>query len=260
MKILTPGVSLDDFFAQARKAPQCVLMLDYDGTLAPFRIDRENAYPYPGVSEQLTGLCQASHTRLIIVSGRAVSDLMPLLGLESFPEIWGSHGAERYLPGRGIQPAKLPARTEKGLAEVEKWVAVNEFGEVTERKPAGIAFHYRGLGRDDQRRIERAVKSQWLMRIHDYGLEMQEFDGGIELRAAGISKGDAVRAALESSEAAAAAYLGDDVTDEDAFNALEGKGLRVLVREQLRDTAADLHLIPPDELLDFLDRWLAIEG
>jgi trehalose-6-phosphatase len=51
------------------------------------------------------------------------------------------------------------------------------------------------------------------------------------------------------------AYLGDDLTDEDAFKALKGKGLSVLVRDTQRDTLADCWLTPPDELLDFLHHW-----
>jgi trehalose-6-phosphatase len=51
------------------------------------------------------------------------------------------------------------------------------------------------------------------------------------------------------------AYLGDDLTDEDAFRALKGKGLSVLVRKESRTTEADCWLKPPDELLDFLKKW-----
>ncbi|RME26788.1 MAG: trehalose-phosphatase, partial [Candidatus Zixiibacteriota bacterium] len=50
--------------------------------------------------------------------------------------------------------------------------------------------------------------------------------------------------------------LGDDRTDEDAFAALSSRGLKVLVRSEPRETAADLRLVPPDELRSFLDRWL----
>jgi trehalose 6-phosphate phosphatase len=53
----------------------------------------------------------------------------------------------------------------------------------------------------------------------------------------------------------AVAYLGDDRTDEDAFMALRGRGLAVLVRPDLRATAAEVWIRPPDELLLFLQRW-----
>ena len=51
------------------------------------------------------------------------------------------------------------------------------------------------------------------------------------------------------------AYLGDDLTDEDAFRAVATRGLGILVRQELRKTAAVAWLRPPEELLDFLHRW-----
>ncbi len=88
-----------------------------------------------------------------------------------------------------------------------------------------------------------------------------EFDGGIELRAAGCDKGQVVSQVLAEQDAVQAgcvAYLGDDHTDEDAFRALQGRGLRVLVRPKWRTTAADVWLRPPDGLREFLGRWADI--
>ena len=71
-----------------------------------------------------------------------------------------------------------------------------------------------------------------------------------------MHKGDAVKQILaESPNDAVIAYLGDDLTDEDAFKALQGKGLSVLVRDTRRETLADCWLTPPHELLDFLHNW-----
>jgi len=61
---------------------------------------------------------------------------------------------------------------------------------------------------------------------------------------------------LLSESGGAAAYLGDDMTDEDAFRAISGRGLGVLVSPDLRETAADVWLIPPGELTWFLERWI----
>jgi trehalose 6-phosphate phosphatase len=94
------------------------------------------------------------------------------------------------------------------------------------------------------------------------GMELFEFDGGIEIRAPEANKGDVVRIMLSEMEPdTPAAYLGDDATDERAFRAMLGLGLSVLVRPRWRPTAAQLWLKPPGELLDFLTRWLdAIRG
>ena len=70
-------------------------------------------------------------------------------------------------------------------------------------------------------------------------------------------KGNAVRLLLnEVGPQVPAAYLGDDATDESAFQAMQGRGISVLVRPTWRQTAAQLWLKAPDELLDFLRQWL----
>ncbi|NIP26121.1 MAG: trehalose-phosphatase, partial [Phycisphaerae bacterium] len=75
----------------------------------------------------------------------------------------------------------------------------------------------------------------------------------LELRVPGRDKGDAVGTILaEMNQDAVTAYLGDDLTDEDAFKAIKGKGIGILVREELRSTAADVWIRPPEELLTFL--------
>lgn len=57
-----------------------------------------------------------------------------------------------------------------------------------------------------------------------------------------------------------AAYLGDDLTDEDAFRAIRGRGTGILVREEFRPTAAGFLLKPPEDVLDFLARWNEAAG
>jgi trehalose-phosphatase len=89
------------------------------------------------------------------------------------------------------------------------------------------------------------------------GLDLLDFDGGIEIRASLADKGDAVRTFLsEISPDTPAAFLGDDITDESAFRAMQGRGISVLVRPRWRKTEAQFWLKPPDELLDFLELWL----
>ena len=83
-----------------------------------------------------------------------------------------------------------------------------------------------------------------------------DFDGGLELRALGHNKHHAVKTVLsETPGDSCVAYLGDDVTDEDAFSAIKARGLSVLVRPEPRATRADLWIQPPGELVDFLERW-----
>lgn len=257
MRTLHPSFDLDDFFALARNAKSHVLMLDYDGTLAPFRIKPDEALPYPGVVPLLDAIQDAGHTRLVVVSGRWTKDLVPLLGLKQMPEIWGSHGWERLGAQGEYSLAPISDKVLEVLVVADEWVEqVEEIGARCERKPAGVAFHWRGLSNKIITQIRNKISENWKELEHADNLTWHDFDGGIELRPAGWDKGKVVATLVaEASSDAVFAYLGDDLTDESAFKAMPDRGVSVLVRPQFRPTAADLWLKPPDEVIAFLTRW-----
>jgi len=256
MDILNRELSLESFFAELKSANIRILMLDYDGTLSPFTPDRDNAVPYPGVSEVLDKIISNGGTRLIVISGRSMDDLKRLLGMKRQPEMWGSHGAERYSPRDGYSAFEPPDSALRALKMIREWSVKNGLEEQLEIKPFGIAYHWRGLSADQQQKIAKTVDDEWKNRLGEYDLELRAFDGGIEIRHKKINKGTAIKEiAGEYHEDFMAAYAGDDLTDEDAFKALSDRGLKILVREEPRPTAADIILSPPGELLDFLLRW-----
>ena len=256
MQILQPGFDLERFFADVGRAEARALLLDYDGTLAPFHTRRDMALPYPGARELLAAIQRAGHTRLVVISGRALADLAPLLGLDPPPELWGSHGWERQLPGGARQLAALEPAMARGLEQALALAMARGLAERCERKPASLALHWRGLPAPIVQELRAWAQRSWAALAGAAGLAMHDFDGGIELRAPGRDKGHAVRTILdELGEGAAAAYLGDDLTDEDAFIAIKGRGLAALVRAEPRPTAADIRLRPPDELRAFVRRW-----
>jgi trehalose-phosphatase len=256
MKILEPGYDLDRFFTTMSVASQRVLLLDYDGTLAPFRVARDQAVPYPGVRDLLDAILAAQHTRVVVISGRAIADLIPLLGLARVPEIWGTHGWERRWPDGTHEVAALHPAAAQGLVQARAWAEAQGLADRCEPKVASFALHWRGLAPEAIEALRAQVLAEWSPLAQATGLAAHEFDGGIELRIPGCDKGVAARTILaEVGTGAAIAYLGDDLTDEDAFSVIKGTGLGVLVRAELRPTAAVVWLQPPDELLTFLDRW-----
>ena len=257
MQTLTSRIDLAAFFESVAHAPARVLMLDYDGTLAPFHVQPERAVPYPEVAAALRQLVAAGGTRVVIVSGRPAEEVPPLLSLESRPEIWGSHGWERLFPdGRRVveQPGGDASRS---LGEATAAVsALTRDGARLEQKLASLALHWRGLDETVAADLQRRARAAW-QPIADRGaVEILAFDGGLELRAVGCNKQYAVKAVLsEAPQEAAIAYLGDDITDEDAFRAVRVRGVGVLVRPQFRETAADVWIKPPEELVEFLRHW-----
>jgi len=261
MHVLQPQGDPDRFFERLARAERCALLLDYDGTLAPFHVDPAQALPHPGVRAALNALLAAQDTRLIIISGRWTRDLLPLLGLDRQPEVWGSHGWERCRPDGRCETRRPDERALQALAQADHWSeSVAALGARRELKPASLAIHWRGLDPHAVHRIRADVLEQWALYARDQGLEAHDFDGGIELRVAGCSKADVVRTIAAESGNAPMAYLGDDFTDEDAFRVLRPGDLGVLVRSDIRATAAGLWLRPPGDLLDFLRRWSEVRA
>lgn len=257
MKIINPEFNPDVFDQHLADAKKRVLFLDYDGTLAPFNMSRDKAFPYPGIREILNEFIENRVIRVVIISGRWTRDLIPLLGLRTYPEIWGSHGLERLLPDGSYEMTALDDSMVESLEKIRVEIEKNKLMERCEIKPYSIAIHWRGLSAVRVREVMNKVNSGISPLIKGTRLVMDDFDGGIEIRVPGRNKGYAVDTVLsESGDGTAAAYLGDDFTDEDAFISIKGYGVGVLVREEFRETEADLWLIPPGELIRFLEKWI----
>lgn len=234
-----------------------VLMLDYDGTLAPFKLNPSEAKPYPGVVEIINKIMENPRNRVVLVTGRWTADLKRLLNFNKQPEIWGTHGIERMTTDGDISISNMDDKALRGLAEADHWISTSSQKIRFEQKPGALAIHWRGEKEKAVKRIKKAIEPKLKYIAHHSGLLINQFDGGIELQVPGVNKGNAVKTVLsEIKKRAFVAYLGDDMTDENAFQVIKNRGLAVLVREEFRETQADAWLIPPDELLKFLTEWI----
>jgi trehalose 6-phosphate phosphatase len=255
MNVLREGIDVDEFFDSQLGCRRRLLMLDYDGTLAPFVADRGHAFSWPGVRERLDALMIDESTILAIVTGRSVSDVTALLDLHPLPEIWGSHGWEHLAPTGEYTPPSPTHEQRRALDEIRLRLTSEVREDHIEQKPASVAVHWRGLSLRHQETLAGRLSQSSF--VPSAEISVHPFDGGLEWRIPGRSKADAVNALLSAHQPCSAAYLGDDRTDEDAFAALGRRGLRIQVRSNESETLADVRLRPPEELLSFLDQWLA---
>ncbi len=227
MKALERQISYAAFLDQLRSASTRVLLLDYDGTLAPFTVDRSLALPYPNVAERLMRIMKTG-TRVVLISGRPAREVVSLIGIDPHPEIWGSHSLERLKADGSYEICQIPLQQQAGLSLAAQLLQAVQLDSQTEVKPGSVAVHWRGLTPSEVVEIKTKIRHLWLPLVTEYD--------------------------------AAVAYLGDDQTDEDAFRALKGRGLTALVRPESRPTAADIWLQPPQELIEFFDDWLHAVG
>jgi trehalose 6-phosphate phosphatase len=248
---------LDEFFGAFLGAARPLLLLDYDGTLAPFRLDRYKAQPWAEVRALLHLIQTQEKTRIIVITGRPAAEIPPLLGVQPAPEIWGLHGAERLHPSGGRELEVIPEETRNRLDALCAQLRRDSLGGLFEAKSNAAAIHWRGASPAKAKAIEKRTRALFATLAQVDGLKLLEFEAGLELRF-GRDKGEAVAALLEETRHGVphpAAYLGDDLTDEAAFRAIKEHGLSVLVRRRRRPTSANVWLRPPAELRDFLKRW-----
>jgi trehalose 6-phosphate phosphatase len=193
---------------------------DYDGVLAPLADDPAAAAPEPGVAEVLARLAAVDGVTVALVSGRGVADLQRTSGFTGSYRWVGSHGAEFDGPLSG----ELADRRDHLAERLEPVVAATE-GAWLEVKPASVAVHVRKV----QDRVLAAEVLERARAAADSSLTMKPGKDVLELAVTDADKGSAVRRLVAELDIAGAAYLGDDVTDEDAFRALGPDALTVKV-------------------------------
>ncbi len=258
MKILKEKEKVEAFWQKvAEGQARRLLMLDYDGTLSPFVAERLKAYPYPGVPQILDRILESSKNRVVIISGRNALEVKELLGLDVPVEIWGGHGMERLLPSGRLVQVPVSRVSREVFHQVEDWAEHEGLSRSLEEKHGSMAFHVRGMRKSRADKLLEEATDFFQEVSSGSDLKVNAFDGGVELRTRGVDKGRVVRELLEDCDKnCACSYYGDDLTDEDAFSALDGSGVSFLVRKKFRHTNADVWIIPPEELKECLGRYI----
>lgn len=219
-----------------RRGTRLVLLSDFDGTLAEFDLDPTLPRIRSDAFAALVALSSLSHVTLGLVSGRRVADLARRVPLGSEVYMAGLHGLEIAVEDRHWQHEAI-VRAAEAVPALEArlvQVAAAVRGARVEPKGAAIAVHARGVARENRAGLLAAADAAagpWLVpgvlkRL--VGAEVHEY-----LPDAAWNKGDAVRWIAHdverlTGEPTWVAYFGDDLTDEDAFRAIDD-GVSVVV-------------------------------
>jgi trehalose-phosphatase len=241
-----------DAFAQA---PARMLVLDYDGTLAPFAPTPGTARIDPTAQNALERLmARSEHDAWIgVASGRRIDDLRRRLPPLHF--LIGLHGLEVALDGEPYRLRFDPEVSDKALDSLrQRLEPIVRHGARIEDKQHSIAVHVRGLDPAPAAAavlaFEEAVEQE---RLAGAPLECMRGHLVVEARPVQAGKHRAIEEVRTTLGAQRLAILGDDITDEEAFRAYPS-ALTVVVMSQPRPTAARFYLRSPEETGVMLSR------
>ncbi len=241
-----------------------ILLLDFDGTLAEFNPDPAAPQLTPERWDCLARISRQPNVIVGIVSGRRLDDLRTRTRLPDHVYHAGLHGLEIEIDGRRTGHPDLFAAAQRleGLAETLGRLVAEFPGALIEDKGASVGVHARGVPVEKREAVFARADILAVPWIAERLVRRLEGDAVVEyLPNIDGHKGDATRWITEDVEArtgrpAWVAYLGDDITDEDAFRAI-ACGISVLVG--LRPTSATHKLNGIADVDQFL-RWLTGRG
>jgi trehalose 6-phosphate phosphatase len=248
-----------DKIEEKLKSQKLMLFLDFDGTLAPIVERHEDAGISPEMKELVEQL--ASKHSVAVISGRGLKDVKSKMGLEDIFYA-GSHGFEISGPD-GFHKEndeaqevlhvfdELEPKLKEKLSDIE--------GVRFERKKFTLAVHYRqvaGEKEGDLMSIMDETLKDYPQVIKGEGKKVVEIRPNIDW-----DKGKAVemlQKELSKKEGEGfSLFVGDDITDEDAFKALSN-GYGILVGDHGRKTYADYSLKDVDGVRDFLQKLIEL--
>lgn len=244
------------------KGRTLAVFLDYDGTLTPIVDDPARAVLPDDTRKVMEQLMK--RWPVAVISGRDLTDVRNMVAVEGIVYA-GSHGFDVVGPDGSHRDQKRWERFLPPLDRAEKEL-LQSLGDIPgariERKLFAIAVHYRAM--DDayleelEKRVEQVVARQPGLRKSS-GKKIFELRPDIDW-----DKGKALLSLLDSLEVdtdeVVPLFIGDDVTDEDAFRAIRDRGTGIVVGYDERQTAAHYALHDPGEVRVFLETLIALPG
>jgi trehalose 6-phosphate phosphatase len=227
------------------------LFLDLDGTLLDFAERPDAVVVEAGLRTALQRLHDALDGALALLSGRPLQQIDALLALPHAAAA-GLHGAQLRRPdGRVTVLSPDPAHLQR-LREHARALVAGLPGVLLEDKGTALALHYRNVP-DAEAAVRRAADD--LLHVAGAGFALQPGNRVVEIKPAGVDKGTALLALMEAAPFAGRVpwMLGDDLTDEHAFEQANRLGGVSVIVGARRPTRARHALADPDAAR----RWLA---
>lgn len=231
------------------------LFLDLDGTLASIEPRPEDVRPEPWRTALVRRLQQRLDGRLAVVTGRSLEDVDRILE-GAVTAVAAVHGlVRRRADGSVIRAPPHPdLRWARGTLEA---LAAARPGLYLEDKGLSVALHYRQAPDFADAAVAEAARL-----ASEYGLKLQLGDMVAEVCTPGYDKGAALRAFMleRPFERGTPVFVGDDLTDENGFEAARALGGVGVLVGAARPTAADLRLEGVPEVRAWLESGLTLRA
>jgi len=251
--------TLEEHIRWLAATPVLLVACDFDGTLAPIAPHPAEVRAERRSVEALRELASLGHTHAAVISGRASFDLSEYFKDPADLLLVGSHGAENPL---AAESSALPKDTVELLARLRAEISRATDGVAgawAETKPLGVAVHYRQADPAEAADLTGRLQS---IAAELEGVRLLRGKKVVEFVIGGGDKGRALLNLRHRTGATAALFIGDDVTDEDAFEVLTRHDLGVKVGtgdtragQRVADTAAVADAL--QQLLTLRRQWLA---
>jgi trehalose 6-phosphate phosphatase len=231
------------------------VFLDYDGTLSAIApTPSEAKLPY-ATKAVLQSFARLKNVKVAIVSGRALSDLGGLVAVRGLSLV-GSHGMEYKVAGtKTCLVSAYYLRELAGLKSVLELHLADVPGVLLEHKPFSLAIHYRQASSVSEQRIKQVVLDYCESAVNQNKIAILTGSKVIEIMPPNaMNKGRAVKRLLRiwGGKKFLPIFIGDDKTDEHAFDVLKGRGITVKVGGVDEQSSARYYLNSVADVRSFL--------
>ncbi len=235
-----------------------LFFLDYDGTLIPFARRPKDAKPSEDLLHLLQSLTSNPRNCVVLISGRKKDDLENWFGTTGMTLI-AEHGAWIKEPGSDWKLIKPMSGTWKEtLVPILERYADRLPGAFIEEKDFSLAWHYRTADPEQAELSARELMDGLVTFTANIDVQVLQGSKVIEVRNAGVNKGEAGKLMIERDNYDFILAVGDDWTDEDLFKAIPQEAFSIHVG--LRRTQASYLLRNPQDVLSFLQQFVESEA
>jgi trehalose 6-phosphate synthase/phosphatase len=244
-----------DHFNKSNK--RCIL-LDYDGTLAPYQKLPSMAAPSEELMQLLQQLSKEPSNEIVIISGRDVSTLEKWLGKLNLNMI-AEHGAcVKFKEEEWKEQVTINTEWKEQVRPLMQLFVDRCAGSFIEEKKSTLAWHYRNTNQELGFMRSRELRNALLQLTANTSLQVIDGNKVLEVRMVGVDKGVAALSMIAAIEPDFILCIGDDATDEDMFKALREKAYTIKIGRA--NTSAKYTIVSQNDVFPFLRRFVQSVG